>query len=372
MKFDTRASAGTTNHSASPRPIRLSQPFRKIVAEYARPDSRRAAIQLLATAVPFFGILAGLLCALDHGIWAAMLLALPGAALLIRLFMIQHDCGHGSFFASRRANDWLGRAIGVLTLTPYAYWRKDHAVHHATSGNLSRRGTGDVTTLTVQEYLSSPAWRRLAYRLYRHPLVMFGIGPAYQFLVRHRVPTGSPWKERQAWVSILGTNAVLAALGGLLIRAVGLDTLLLGYLPMFLIAASAGVWLFYVQHQFESTHWADDRRWNFYVAALEGSSYYDLPDLLHWVTANIGFHHLHHLCSKIPNYRLRDCFEQNLELRTVAKRLTLLMSLKAARLSLWDEKAGKLVTFRHARQTAAADFLATGSAGAVAEAASAA
>lgn len=316
--------------------------------------------------------MAGLLYALDHGVWAALLLALPGAALLVRLFMIQHDCGHGSFFVSRRANNWLGRSIGVLTLTPYAHWRKDHAVHHATSGNLSRRGTGDVTTLTVREYLSGPPWRRLAYRLYRHPVVMFGIGPAYQFLVRHRVPTGSPRRERQAWISILGTNAVIVALGGLLIWAVGFDTLLLGYLPMFLIAASAGVWLFYVQHQFEDTHWAEERRWNFHTAALEGSSYYDLPDLLHWVTANIGFHHLHHLCSRIPNYRLRDCFEQNLELRAAAKRLTLRSSLKAARLSLWDESAGKLVTFRQAKHATTADLLATASVGGVASTAPAA
>jgi acyl-lipid omega-6 desaturase (Delta-12 desaturase) len=348
--LDTHASAGVPDLSASPSPRANHDPrsLRRLTAEHARPDGRRAAVQLFNTALPFLGIMAGMFYALDHGAWAALLLAVPGAALLVRLFMIQHDCGHGSFFASRRANDWLGRAIGVLTLTPYAYWRKSHAVHHATSGNLDRRGTGDVTTLTVREYLASPLGRRLAYRLYRHPLVMFGIGPAYLFLVRHRIPTGNPRRERQAWVSILGTDAAIIALGGLLIWALGPVTFVLSYVPMFLTAASAGVWLFYVQHQFEDTHWADDRRWDFHVAALEGCSYYDLPDLLHWATANIGFHHIHHLCSKIPNYRLRDCFERHPEFRAAGKRLTLLSSLKSTRLSLWDEDGGKLVTFRHA------------------------
>jgi omega-6 fatty acid desaturase (delta-12 desaturase) len=373
IMFDACADADATARFASPaRGNHDSRSLRRMAAGHARPDNRRAAMQLVNTVLPFVGIMAGLLYALDHGVWAALLLAGPGAALLVRLFMIQHDCGHGSFFASRRANDWLGRSIGVLTLTPYASWRKDHAVHHATAGNLSRRGTGDVTTLTVREYLSSPPWRRFAYRLYRHPAVMFGIGPAFQFLVRHRVPTGSPRREGRAWASILGTNAAIVALGGLLARAVGLDALLLGYLPMFLIAASAGVWLFYVQHQFEGTYWADGRRWSFHAAALEGSSYYDLPAPLRWVTANIGFHHLHHLCSMIPNYRLRECFEQHAEFRSAGKRLTLRSSLKAARLSLWDEDHGALVTFRQARRAAAAAFPAAGSAGGVATAASAA
>jgi omega-6 fatty acid desaturase (delta-12 desaturase) len=267
----------------------------------------------------------------------------------VRLFIIQHDCGHGSFFASRRANDLLGRALGVLTLTPYAFWRRSHAVHHATSGNLSRRGDGDITTLTVREYFAQPRWRRLGYRLYRHPIVLFGIGPAWQFLLRHRIPTGHPVRHARSWASILGTNAALAAVLAGLAVAVGPLPVLLGYLPVMVLAASIGVWLFYVQHQFEDTYWEAEPRWDFYKAALEGCSYYDLPRVLHWITGHIGFHHIHHLSSKVPNYRLRDCFRDNPELHD-AKRIGLADSLKCLRLALWDEERRKLVSFREARR----------------------
>lgn len=323
--------------------------LRRAASSYARPDARRAIFQLLITALPFLALMAGILHALSNGFWVALVLSLPAAALMVRLFMIQHDCGHGSFFASRRANDWLGRAIGLVTLTPYAYWRQNHAVHHATSGNLDRRGVGDITTLTLNEYLMRPALPRLAYRLYRHPLVMFVIGPLYLFLVRHRIPTGSPRRERRAWLSILGTNAMVAAFGAALGWWLGTWTLLLGCVPVIAIAASIGVWLFYVQHQFEDAHWAGNEGWDLHVAAVEGSSYYDLPRPLHWITANIGFHHLHHLCSRIPSYRLRDCFNAIPEAAR-AKRLTLLSSLKAARLALWDEEKSRLVTFREAHR----------------------
>jgi omega-6 fatty acid desaturase (delta-12 desaturase) len=329
--------------------------LRSIAADYTRPDGRRAAVQLLVTVLPFLALLGGLLYALDNGVWPALLLTIPGAALLVRLFMIQHDCGHGSFFRSRRANDWLGRAIGVATLTPYAYWRKNHAVHHATAGNLDRRGVGDVTTLTVREYLSSPAWRRLAYRLYRHPLIMFGVGPVYLFLVRHRIPSGSPLCERQGWISVLGTNAMIVLLGGLISWSLGIVTFLLGCLPIILLAAAVGVWLFYIQHQFEDTYGAAGPRWEFQSAALEGCSYYDLPRLLHWMTANIGFHHIHHLSSRIPSYRLRDCFDQNPEFRS-ARRLTLRGGFGCMWLSLWDEDSRRLVSFRHVAQRASTRF----------------
>jgi omega-6 fatty acid desaturase (delta-12 desaturase) len=323
--------------------------LRKAIAEYARPDTRRAVVQLLNTALPFFALVGVMLYAVDNGVWWAVLLALPGAALLVRLFMIQHDCGHGSFLRSRRANDMIGRVIGVLTLTPYAFWRKSHAIHHATSGNLDRRGTGDVKTLTVSEYNALGPAGRLAYRLYRHPLVFFGLGPVYMFVLKHRIPLSHPVRDWKTWASILGTNAVLGAL----MVALGPDTVLLGYLPVLLAAASVGVWLFYVQHQFEDTYWATQDSWNFHDAAFEGCSYYDLPKPLHWVTANIGFHHLHHLCSTIPNYRLRDCFERHPELHR-ARRLTLLASLRAATLALWDEQHKKLVSFREvARRTTA-------------------
>jgi omega-6 fatty acid desaturase (delta-12 desaturase) len=318
--------------------------WRDIVAPYARPDTKRAVTQLLNTGLPFLVLVAALLYGVGRYSWAALPLAVPAATLLVRLFMFQHDCGHGSFFKSRRANDLLGRTLGVLTLTPYAFWRTSHAIHHATSGNLDRRGVGDVTTLTVREYLSLPAWRRLRYRLYRHPLVLFGIGPTYMFVIRHRIPTGNPLRHRQSWASILGTDAVIAAVMLLLVLTAGPRSLLLGYVPMVLLASSMGVWLFYIQHQFENTYWEAQADWDFHAAALQGSSFYELPRILHWLTGYIGFHHIHHLSSKVPNYHLRACFEQNAEFWH-AKRLTLLDSLRCPRLALWDEERRRLVPF---------------------------
>ena len=345
--FDTRANGrATTSTCDSPATGRT---WRQIVVDYAKPDTRRGIIQLLNTGLPFLASMGAMLYGLDRGFEAALLLAPVAAALLVRLFAIQHDCGHGSFFASRRANDLLGRTLGVLTLTPYTFWRRRHAVHHATSGNLDHRGVGDVTTVTIREYLSFPAWRRFAYRLYRHPLVMFGIGPAYQFVIRHRVPTGHPRRYRQDWFSVLGTNTAIAAIIILAALTIGLKPLLLSYLPVILLAASIGVWLFYVQHQFEDAYWERRPHWTFHAAALEGCSFYDLPRVLHWVTGHIGFHHIHHMSSKIPNYRLRECYEQNPEFHK-AKRLTLLESLKCPRLALWDEERRKLVPFRKIRE----------------------
>ncbi|MBI3514126.1 MAG: fatty acid desaturase [Proteobacteria bacterium] len=327
---------------------RVGRPWREIVAPYARPDTVRGVVQLMNTGGPFLAILAVMLYSLNAGIWAALLLALPAAGFLVRLFAIQHDCGHGSFFKSPRANDRLGRILGIFTLTPYASWRKAHAMHHATSGNLDRRGIGDITTLTVREYLAQSAWRRFTYRAYRNPFVMFGIGPAFQFLIRHRIPVGNPLRNRQEWISVLGTNAAIAAKTAGAALLVGLLPALLGYLAVIVIAAIIGVWLFYVQHQFENTYWATDSTWDFHTAALAGSSFYDLPRFLHWITGSIGFHHIHHLSSRIPNYRLRECFEQNLELHSVPH-LSLRTSMKCLTLALWDEERGCLSSFSQLR-----------------------
>ena len=332
--------------AASP-PVPSSPPWQKIVAPYARADLRRAVGQLLDTGLPFLLLMAALLWGVKHHPWLTLPLAVPAAMLLVRLFIIQHDCGHGSFFASRRANDLLGRALGVLTLTPYAFWRKAHAIHHASSGNLDRRGTGDIDTLTVREYLSQPVWRRLVYRIYRHPLVLFGLGPFYVFVIRNRIPVGNSLRHRKIWGSIVGTNAALAAIIILLLLTAGVRAFMLGYLPVITLAASIGIWLFYIQHQFEHAYWATGSDWDFYAAALKGGSFYDLPAVLHWLTGSIGFHHIHHVCSKVPNYRLRACFEENPEFRD-ARRLTLLGSLKCARLALWDEERQLLVSFRQA------------------------
>jgi acyl-lipid omega-6 desaturase (Delta-12 desaturase) len=233
----------------------------------------------------------------------------------------------------------------VLTLTPYDFWRRTHAIHHATSGHLERRGIGDVDTLTVREYLSRSFWGRLCYRAYRNPLVMFGLGPAYLFILQYRLPVGLHFNGWQPWLSTMATNIAIAVIVAVLIWFIGVWSFLLVHLPIILLAASVGVWLFYVQHQFERTFWAHKDGWSFQEAALHGSSHYDLPGILRWFTANIGVHHVHHLCSRIPYYRLPRVLREHPELRVVS-RLTLLESFQCVRLALWDESRRRLVSFR--------------------------
>ena len=319
-----------------------------MVAPYLKPDGRSAAIQLLNTGLPFLLVMAGIMAGLAWGIWWVLLLIPLAAFLVVRLFMFQHDCGHGSFFPSRWANNLVGAVLGVLTLTPYTSWRGDHAIHHASAGNLDRRGVGDVTTLTLEEYLALPRRRRIAYRMYRHPLVMFGIGPAWLFLISQRIPAGSPRRRWRDWVSVLGTDAVLGLGAVTVIMTLGPVPFLLGWLPVVLLAATIGIWLFYVQHQFEDAYWQPKPSWDFAAAAMEGSSFYDLPRVLHWLTGNIGFHHIHHLSSRIPNYRLRACHEANPAFQSVV-RLSLRDSLRCTRLALWDSERRKLVSFRSLR-----------------------
>jgi omega-6 fatty acid desaturase (delta-12 desaturase) len=274
-----------------------------------------------------------------------LLLAVPAAFLMIRLFIIQHDCGHGSFFRSTRLTTWVGSILGVVTLTPYHYWKKTHAMHHATSGKLDHRGFGDITTLTVAEYLALSRWGKLRYRVYRHPLVLFGIGAVIHFLVRHRIPTIVPktW-TRERW-SILWTDVALAALVTAMGVTLGFRAVCLVVLPFTLLACSIGVWLFYVQHQFEPAYWEHDSAWDYDAAALQGSSYYQLPAPLQWLTGNIGLHHVHHLNARIPNYRLQQTFREHPELQRVT-RLTLWQSFRCVRLTLWDEQERRLIPFR--------------------------
>jgi omega-6 fatty acid desaturase (delta-12 desaturase) len=301
----------------------------------------------MITAVPFLVIWAVMWVALAGGHWSGLLLVVPAAGLVVRLFMIQHDCGHGSFFRGRLANDWVGRAIGVVTLTPYDYWRRNHARHHASSGNLDSRGVGDIDLLTVRECVARPRWRQIVYRLYRHPVVMFGIGPSYLFLLRHRLPIGMMRKGWAPWLSTMGTNAAIAMLAAAMIPLVGFGPFLLVHLPIMILAASIGVWLFYVQHQFEHTSWSRDEAWSFHEAALHGSSHYQLPGVLRWFTANIGVHHVHHLCSGIPCYRLPDVLRDHPQLATVG-RITMLQSLRCVRMALWDETGRRLISFGEA------------------------
>ncbi len=334
-------SAGQTNLDARTLTTRLMQ--------YREPNEVRSVAEIAITAVPLVALWA-LMWALVHFgyVWLCLFLSVPAAGLLVRLFMIQHDCGHGAFFRARAANDWVGRIVGVFTLTPYDSWRRSHAIHHATSGNLDRRGIGDVETWTVREYLSRSALRRFAYRLYRHPLVMFGVAPAYLFLLQQRIPLGLMRSGWQPWVSTMATNVGIALLVTTLMWVVGVGPFLLVHLPITLLAASIGVWLFYVQHQFEETAWEEGRKWSLHETALHGSSHYDLPAVLRWFTANIGVHHVHHLCSRIPFYRLGQVLRDNPELQGVS-RLTLAESLGCVRLALWDEFERRLVSFREVR-----------------------
>jgi omega-6 fatty acid desaturase (delta-12 desaturase) len=281
---------------------------------------------------------------LNYGYWLTILLAVPTACFLVRLFLLQHDCAHRSFVRSPVANDVLGSVIGLLTLTPHHYWRRIHLMHHATSGNLDRRGSGDIDTLTIGEYLRLSPRGRFIYRLYRHPLVLFGIAPSFHFVVKQRfcsVDTRS-WKRERA--SVHATNAGLLVLLVVLSGVFGLKHLLLVQIPVVVFASSIGVWLFYVQHQFEDAYWESDARWDFLAAGIQGSSHYQLPQPLEWLTCHIGLHHIHHLNPRIPNYRLRQCLEENPALQQGA-RLTLRQSLKCASLKLWDENQKKLVPY---------------------------
>lgn len=316
------------------------------LARFRRPGTRRALLELAVTVAPFLLLWGAMSVAVIlEAWWLYALLLLPTAGLLVRLFMIQHDCGHESFFPNSRANHWVGRAIGVLTLTPYDHWRRTHAVHHACAGNLDRRGIGDVDTLTTDEYLALGPWARLRYRLYRHPLVMFGIGPSFLFVLQNRLPLGFMRKGWMPWASAMGTNAALLALAAAAIWAVGLPTFLIVHLPLVVLGATAGVWLFFIQHQFEDTHWEGDTDWRFHDAALHGSSHYDLPPVLRWFTANIGIHHVHHLASRIPFYRLPEVLREHPELSAIG-RVTLLESFKCVRLTLWDTVSRRMVSFR--------------------------
>jgi omega-6 fatty acid desaturase (delta-12 desaturase) len=316
-----------------------------ILAKYKESHLPTSIWQILNTAIPFFTVMCFMYLTAYRGYWpVTLLLAVPAAGLLMRLFIIQHDCGHGSFFKSARANDWVGAVIGVLSLTPYTYWKQTHALHHSTSGNLDRRGYGDIETLTVREYKALTRWGRFKYRAYRSVPVLFFIGPAFHFILYHRWPGIIPadWKAERR--SILLNDLAIVALLYFAHCTVGLSPFFLVQLAVGIMTAIAGVWLFYVQHQFEGAYWRKDEKWDLVQASLRGSSYFELPAFLQWITGNIGFHHIHHLNSRIPNYKLERCMNENPVLQNPV-RLTFWQSFKCVFLTLWDEERQKLVGF---------------------------
>ena len=326
----------------------LKQSWREAVAKYQNPDLQRSIWQIANTIPIYYVLLYLMVRSLEISYWLTLVLAPIAAGLLARTFIIFHDCGHGSFFKSQKANDALGFITGILTFTPYYYWRHSHAIHHATAGDLDRRGTGDVMTLTVREYKALPPIKRLGYRIYRNPIVMFIIGPLFVFLIVHRFAQRSAGKRER--YSVYWTNLALAGYLALMVFILGIKTLLIVQLPVLAIGFSAGVWLFYVQHQFERTYWEDHEEWDYAAAAMQGSSFYKLPKILQWFTGNIGFHHIHHLSPRIPNYFLEKCYNENPLFQEI-KPVTLLSSLKSLSFRLWDEDQRKLVGFRSLKQT---------------------
>lgn len=314
-------------------------------AAYRGADTRRSIIQLTVTVVSFVALIVLMFLSLEFSLLLTLLLAVPTAGFVLKLFIIQHDCGHGSYFNTRRANDTVGRMLSIMTLTPYGFWRRAHAQHHASSGDLERRGVGDIDTLTVSEYLGMSRLGRLRYRIYRNPIILIFIGAPLYFLVFQRFPSGvGQWLSRDAWLSVLSLNFAMVLFYGGMFAALDPAPVLMVFVPVTLMGAWAGVWLFFVQHQFEDTHWEHDDEWDLHVAALAGSSYYVLPRILQWFTGNIGLHHIHHLNSRIPNYRLQECLDASPELKAM-NRLTFRESLKSVRLALWDEEGRKLVGF---------------------------
>jgi len=330
---------------------RISQKWRAILGPYGGADLRRSLTQILTSVVPLFIFWYAAYRALSVGYWLTLILAVPTAGFVMRLFLIQHDCGHGSFFKSQKVADFVGFWLGVATLTPYRYWRKTHAYHHAHSGDLGFRGLGDVDTITVSEYHEKTFLGRLRYRLYRHPFVLLGLGGFFVFALKHRFPWDIPRRWKREWASVWKTNAALAALLVLAGLTIGLKAAMLVHLPVLMVTGTVGVWLFYVQHQFEDTYWKEHTDWSYFEAGLEGSSYLVLPKPLQWVTASIGIHHIHHLSARIPNYRLQQCLDENPQLQHVT-RITIWDGLKTLRLALWDEDSRRLISFREARRLA--------------------
>ena len=314
--------------------------WKTIVARYSRSHSGRALWQVANSIIPYVALWYLMYRSLEISYWLTLPLCILAAGFLTRLFIIFHDCGHGSFLSSRRASDIIGFITGVLAFTPYAYWTHNHAIHHSTAGDLDRRGTGDIWTMTVREYREASRWGRIKFRVYRNPLVLFVLGPAFLLLIKHRF--AAPGSGRRWHLSVLWTNLAILALVMTLISVMGLKAYLMLQIPLTVVAAASGAWLFYVQHQFEGVIWQRKENWNYVESAMQSSSFYRLPRILQWFSGNIGFHHIHHLSPRIPNYFLDKCHRENALFRKV-KALHLMDSLRCIRFRAWDEERGRLV-----------------------------
>lgn len=326
------------------------------LTQYATPDLRRAVLQLANTFGPYIALWFLLIFAMHYRPPVVVILALIFVAslFLVRIFMLLHDCAHGSFFASHRANTILGYVAGILVFTPFTYWKHNHLVHHGTYADLEHRGIGDIWTLTVDEYLAASPAKRLGYRLYRNPIIFLGLGPGYLFLISQRLT--HHWDGQNERLSVALTNLAIVLILFLASLSIGVWTYVLIQIPIILITGIIGVWLFYVQHQFDGVYWAHHENWDPAQAALRGSSHYSLPGILRWFSGNIGIHHLHHIMPKVPNYRLQECYNSSVIMQAVPV-LTIRRSLKSFGLNLWDEKQQKLVSFRSLKNPAAKSTL---------------
>jgi acyl-lipid omega-6 desaturase (Delta-12 desaturase) len=344
--FQGAAETPTASAPLSTPPRRSEKPaWVTALKRYEKAHPGKVTVQLVDTLIPYFALLSLMYLSMYWGFpyWATLVLALPASALMVRLFIFFHDCCHGSYVASRTGLQVLGNILGVITFTPYADWRWSHGIHHSTSGNLDKRGIGDMWTMTVEEYAASSPLKRALYRLFRNPLFMFLIVPSFSFLVMHRFP--SRHSSRNQVLSVLFTDVALAAIIVAASLTIGIKAYLMIQIPIMILGGAGGVWLFYVQHQFDPTYWARTGEWESQEAAMQGSSWYKLPRVLQWISGNIGFHHIHHLRPRIPNYNLERCLRENPELQ-LNDPLYLGRSLKSVRLNVWDEKRRLLLSFR--------------------------
>ena len=317
--------------------------LRKQVSPFEKSNTKKSVKQLFNTIPPFILLWMGAYFSLEISYWLSLGLSIIASGFVIRIFIIFHDCTHQSFFKSRKVNDLVGTITGIITLFPYEQWKRSHSIHHATSSNLNKRGTGDIWILTVEEYIEAPFWKRLQYRLYRNPIVMFGLGPIFLFLITNRFNRKDARKKER--INTYVTNISVILLYTLLCMVVGWQAFLMIQLPIVFVAGMLGIWLFYVQHQFEDSYFEDEEKWDYVKAAIDGSSYYKLPKLLQWVTGNIGFHHVHHLSPKVPNYYLEEVHENTAPLQK-ATTITIRTSLKALRFRLWDPTKKSFVSFQ--------------------------